>query len=253
MSRSSWGRSTLSGITYIVIVLTLTFFIGLSCAALLSQAVRTAPNKNWTRNFNAVVIGAAYAIVFAVSLAFCLNRRIIVHRKLQRISKVYHTLGKADVPKPVYRYINQEYARACLVAYESQPKGGSQEGWGKPGSQVGEVCFRTTLLHTIREIDELAHEVIPRHPTLRPHSRMLHHFRFILPLLPRDEDDLTPLHYYDSAIQLVRHASREPSEAEFILGFAAVNELKKVLNECRLEMMEGSLENLVDLRSIGTK
>ena len=74
--------------------------------------------------------------------------------------------------------------------------------------------------------DHLAHEVIPRHPTLKPHSRMLHHFRFILPLLPRDEDGLTPLHYYDSAIQLVRHASREPSEAEFLLGINAANSLK---------------------------
>lgn len=113
------------------------------------------------------------------------------------------------------------------------------------GSPIGEMRFRTTLLHTVREIgtrrspdaqaiptnivpDELAHEVIPRHPTLRPHSRMLHHFRFILPLLPRDEDGLTSLHYYDSAVQLVRHASREPSEAEYILGITAANDLKKV-------------------------
>lgn len=58
---------------------------------------------------------------------------------------------------------------------------------------------------------------------LRPHARMLHHFRFILPLLPRDDDGLTPLHYYDSAIQLVRHASREPTESEFILGMSAAN------------------------------
>ncbi|GJE86049.1 hypothetical protein PsYK624_021290 [Phanerochaete sordida] len=253
MPRSSWGRSTLSGVAYITLVLVLTFFIGLSCASLLSQAVRTSPSRNWTRNFNAVVIGAAYAIVLAVSVAFCLNRRIRVHRKLQRISKVYHTVGRADVPKPVFRYINQEYARVCLVAYESQPKGGCQEGWGRPGSHIGEVRFRTTLLHTVREIDELAHEVIPRHPTLRPHSRMLHHFRFILPLLPRDEDGLTPLHYYDSAIQLVRHASREPSEAEFVLGINAAQELKRVLNECRLEMLEGSLNNLVDLRSIESR
>ena len=57
---------------------------------------------------------------------------------------------------------------------------------------------------------------------------MLHHFRFILPLLPRDDDGLTPLHYYDSVIQLVRHASRQPTEAEFLLGINAADEIRKV-------------------------
>ncbi|KAJ3476673.1 hypothetical protein NLI96_g11004 [Meripilus lineatus] len=100
--------------------------------------------------------------------------------------------------------------------------------------------FRTLLLRTVRDIDKLAHDVIPRHPTLRPHDRVLHHFRFIQPLLPRDEDDLTPLHYYDSAIQLARHASREPTEAEFDIGMRAAYDISRVLKECRMEMLQGS-------------
>lgn len=58
--------STISGIAYLAVVLVLTFFIGLSCALLLSQAVRNSPTRNWTKNFNAVVIGAAYAIVVSL-------------------------------------------------------------------------------------------------------------------------------------------------------------------------------------------
>ena len=61
---------------------------------------------------------------------------------------------------------------------------------------------------------------------MRPHARMLHHFRFILPLLSKDEDGLTPLHYYDSAIQLARHASREPTEQEYIVGMRAAKEIQ---------------------------
>ncbi|KAJ3528656.1 hypothetical protein NM688_g7967 [Phlebia brevispora] len=242
----SRGASTASAIAYIVLVLITTFFIGLSCALLLSQAVRTAPNRNWFRNFNAAVIGAAYALVLVAALAICLKRRIAVHRKLQRISKSYRTLSRSDVPKPVYRHMQQEYARACLIAYESQPKNGHQEGWGAPGSKYSGVRYRTALLQTIREIDKAAHVVLPRHPTLRPHARMLHHFRFLLPLLPRDQDGLSPLHYYDSAIQLARHASREPTEAEFILGITAASQIKKVLDECRLEALEGSTLHLPD-------
>lgn len=56
---------------------------------------------------------------------------------------------------------------------------------------------------------------------------MLHHFRFLLPLLPVDEDGLTPLHYYDSAIQLARHSNVELSEHEFEIGMASMGDILK--------------------------
>ncbi|TFK78801.1 hypothetical protein K466DRAFT_506707 [Polyporus arcularius HHB13444] len=233
-------RSTVSTLCYVILVLITTFFVAISCALLLSQAARTAPNGSFIENFNAVVIGAAYVLVLVLSLAFCIKRRIAVHRRLQRISKTFHTLGKNDVPDTVFRYIQQEYTRACLIAYESRPKDGYQEGWGRPGTKFEGVRFRTSLLDTVRKIDTLAHKVIPRHPALRPQARMLHHFRFILPLLSKDEDGLTPLHYYDSAIQLARHMSREPTEQEYIVGMRAAREIETTLQDCYLEMREGS-------------
>lgn len=77
-------------------------------------------------------------------------------------------------------------------------------------------------------LDKLAHNVIPHHPELRPHVRLLHHFRFIIPLLPKDEDGLTPLHYYDSGIQLARNSSREPAEVVYVRCMAAAHEIKKM-------------------------
>ncbi|PIL32036.1 hypothetical protein GSI_06740 [Ganoderma sinense ZZ0214-1] len=237
-------RSTVSQVVYLLIVLLTSFFVAISCVLLLSQAARTAPNRSFIQNFNAVVIGAAYVILLMVSLAFCLKRRIAVHRRLTRISKTFHTLGKHDVPNSVYQYIQQEYTRACLIAYESRPKDGFQEGWGKPGTSLQAIPLRASLLDTVRVIDKLAHAVIPRHPPLRPHARMMHHFRFIVPLLGKDEDGLTPLHYYDSAIQLARHASREPTEQEYIVGMRAAKEIQDILNECLAEMREGSSVDL---------
>ena len=92
---------------------------------------------------------------------------------------------------------------------------------------------------------------------------MTHHFRFIVPLLGKDEDGLTPLHYYDSAIQLARHASREPTEQEYMVGMRAAKEIQDTyvgstvgcfrysllirwdsLNECLAEMREGSSADL---------
>jgi hypothetical protein len=75
--------------------------------------------------------------------------------------------------------------------------------------------------------DYLAHIVIPLHPELKPHARMLHHFRFLNPLLLKDEDGMTPLHYYDSAVQLARNSARELTEGEFEAGMNAADQIEK--------------------------
>jgi hypothetical protein len=56
---------------------------------------------------------------------------------------------------------------------------------------------------------------------------MLYHFRFILPLLNGEDEEYTPLHYYDSAIQLARNAAQEPTEDEFVMGMQAAEEIMK--------------------------
>jgi len=164
---------------------------------------------------------------------------VAIRRKLEKIWRVYKPLGKGDVPNRVHEYISQEYARACLIMHVSSPKDGYQEGWGLPGSQYEGIQFRRSLLDTIPVIDKLAHKVIPHHPQMRPHLRMLHHFRFIIPLLSKDEDGLTPLHYYDSGIQLARNSSDEPIEAEYVRCMAAAHEIKKTLDDCSSEMEIG--------------
>ncbi|KAJ7666405.1 hypothetical protein B0H17DRAFT_880639, partial [Mycena rosella] len=237
----------LSSLSYAFLVVVTIIAMGLSCVALLAQAVRHSPDGSWTRNFNALVIGASYASSYlAISLILCFNRRLAVRMRLQRMSKAYTTLPGARCPtSPVHEYVAQEYMRTCLVAHESLPTDVVHAGWGRPGTEYDGVRFRRALLDTIPEIGEsrytLAHTVIPAHPTLKPHARMLHHFRFILPLLSAEDDELTPLHYYDSAIQLARNAAEEPTEHEFALGMQAVEEIKKSLNDCRLEALESSI------------
>jgi hypothetical protein len=54
---------TFSEATYVLFVLLTVVAAGLSCAAVLSQAVRTSPEENWESNFNALVIGASYLVV----------------------------------------------------------------------------------------------------------------------------------------------------------------------------------------------
>ncbi|PPQ76719.1 hypothetical protein CVT26_004380 [Gymnopilus dilepis] len=259
--------ATASELAYLFLILLTVVATGLSCTAILSQAVRTSPSQSWTDNVNALMIGASYLIVLVASLIFCVKRRIAVRLKLSRISKTYRTIGRDDLPASVHRHVLQEYIRTCLIAYESQPKNIHRDGWGRPGEHVFQdrglccvvsyriraltkricrdlgskysgISFRRTLLDTIPRIDELAHLVIPLHPKLKPHARMLHHFRFLTPLLPKDEDGMTPLIYYDSAIQIARHSAQELTEEEFEIGMKAAYEIEKCLNDCRLEMLE---------------
>ncbi|KAJ6604355.1 hypothetical protein DFH09DRAFT_1242369 [Mycena vulgaris] len=231
----------LSNISYVFLVVVTIIATGLSCVALLAQAVRHSADRSWKRNFNALVIGASYAVVLAISLIFCVKRRLAVRMRLQRMSKAYTTLRRGDVPNPVHEYIAQEYMRTCLVAHESLPTDVVHPGWGRPGTKYAGVRFRRALLDTVPEIDLLAHTVIPAHPPLKAHARMLHHFRFILPLLNAEDAEFTPLHYYDSAIQLARNSAEEPTEHEFALGMEAAEQIKKSLDDCRLEALESSI------------
>ncbi|KAG1783759.1 hypothetical protein EV702DRAFT_14207 [Suillus placidus] len=234
------ARAWISDICYALLVLVTGGFFAISCAALLSQAVRTSPVRSWTNNWDAVIIAATYLLVCIISIAFCVKRRVAVRRRLQRIAKTHHSIVRREVPQPVHEYISQEFARSCLVSYESQPRYTIHSGWGRPGTRLSGIRFRRALLDTIAEIDARARLVIPSHPNLKPHARMLHHFRFLLPLLPKDEEGLSELHYYDSAIQLVRTVDREPTEEEYQRGMDAVASILQMLRECRLEMLEDS-------------
>ena len=109
------------------------------------------------------------------------------------------------------------------------------------GTQYSGIRFRHTLLDTITEIgpfrnhlvgitfktDNLVHSIIPSHLPSKLHTRMLHHFWFILPLLLEDEDGLTPLHYDDSAVQIARNGNTELSEYEFTAGIQAARDIEQ--------------------------
>ncbi|KAF5374910.1 hypothetical protein D9758_000489 [Tetrapyrgos nigripes] len=277
------AQRTFLDVSYVLLVLGTICATLLSCVALISQAVRTSEGRVFRNNFNALVIGASYIILAVVSLFFCINRSIAIRLRLQRISKHHKLIRTGDVPSSVYDYITKEYVRTCVIAHQSLPKEAFHPGWGRPGlsrisllfatyltEETGTpyegIRFRRALLGTIQELgvpltsvsqfpkdlllimlhtDILAHNVIPTMPPLKPQARMIHHFRYILPLLNIHDDGLTALHYYDSVIQLARYSRREPTEEEFEYGMHVVEEIWGILNEVWVELnLEGSSTQL---------
>jgi len=237
-------RKLFTGVLNILAWLVFVFAIGISLVGFLSQAVRTSRRRSFKNNIDVLIITIAYSLVLFVSLAFCLKRRISMFRKLHRLSRGRVALRKGDIPKHVHEFVTQEYSRTCLISFESLPKAAHREGWGRPGTRWSGICFRRFLLDTIPDLDAQARLLIPSLPPLRPNERMSWHYRFVAPLMPTDEDGLSPLHYYDSAVQLARQANREPTEREFEVGIAAADEIRRILLETRQEMLEGSTPDL---------
>jgi len=60
---------TISETIYAFVILLIVVAAGLSCAAIISQAVRTSPRGDWIGNLNAVVVGASYIIL----VSFCIH------------------------------------------------------------------------------------------------------------------------------------------------------------------------------------
>jgi hypothetical protein len=63
---SSRALSTVADALYLLVILITAGFFTISCVALLSQAVRTSPDRSWESNFNALIIGASYVIVVSL-------------------------------------------------------------------------------------------------------------------------------------------------------------------------------------------
>ncbi|KLO20156.1 hypothetical protein SCHPADRAFT_32406 [Schizopora paradoxa] len=229
----------LTRVLYLLLVIVLSLLLLLSCVLLLSQAVRSSPNRNWTRNFNALVIGASYAFVFAISLAFCLKRRLSVRRRLSRIPTSRMAIAKADVPQVVHHAIEEEFLRSCAITHSSHPKVAYREGWGRPGTKFEGVRYRLAILDSVAEIDKAARSIIPSMPPLTPYTSLDKHFRHVKSLLPATEPSATlrrvsatPLSrvdVYASAVHKARYSSRELDENEFLGAMEAREWLLGVL------------------------
>ena len=87
MFSKSRGTSAVFFLLYALVVLLTVFFTAVSCALLLSQAVRTDRRRTWKKNFDAVVIGAAYVIVVRVVLHLlgCLSANVGTGGSIRRV------------------------------------------------------------------------------------------------------------------------------------------------------------------------
>lgn len=75
---------------YVFLVLLTVVATGLSCAAILSQAVRTSLTRSWSNNFNALVVGASYIILVSSSQDFRFQSLITQIKKACSICSILY-------------------------------------------------------------------------------------------------------------------------------------------------------------------
>lgn len=223
------NATTFARLTYFIIVIIIALLLLISCIFLLSQAVRTAPNRNWAHNFNALIIGAAYVLVLVASLLLCLKRRLSVRLQLTRIPKRRIAVGKGDVPKLVHVFIEEELLRSSAIFHASLPKVSHREGWGSPGTRWEDIRFRTTVLDLVPRVDTAARTVIPSMPPLSPHVSLVHHLRHINPLLSAETRGQIYFHTFTNAVEKARYAEAEMTQPEFESAFEAGCALEGIL------------------------
>ncbi len=68
MPFTTFSRIRVLRVLYLLLITLSVVVIGLSCLLLLSQAVRNAPNRDWTSNINALVVGATYILIVSTQV-----------------------------------------------------------------------------------------------------------------------------------------------------------------------------------------
>ncbi|CAG8459631.1 1473_t:CDS:2 [Ambispora leptoticha] len=75
---------------------------------------------------------------------------------------------------PVYNFISSELTRVSLIALEVEPRpeNNGQPGWGRPGTSVEDIHFKTTISQTPSIIEQVALEsssLLRRQPSMSIH------------------------------------------------------------------------------------
>lgn len=84
--------------------------------------------------------------------------------------------------------------------------------------------FRTAILDTISEIDQIARKFLPDLPPLRPHRPMLEHLKRLDFVLL--QDDPARLRDYDALVQRARFDDDEPTEGDWERCEEVVEQMK---------------------------
>ncbi|KAI8388477.1 uncharacterized protein BYT42DRAFT_543771 [Radiomyces spectabilis] len=139
-----------------------TVCIAISAADVIIQALTDRTDSGLFDYRNLVVVGGSYLVLAIASLWFSCSRVLTVRGSLQDIPKLYIPIKEDDLPKKVFKKIQQGFDEAQRVrkAAEPLPEDISLIGWAKPGTPMFEgVDFKRAIARTPSIIEKAVMEI----------------------------------------------------------------------------------------------
>ncbi|KAL8286962.1 hypothetical protein RQP46_003968 [Phenoliferia psychrophenolica] len=163
-----------------------------------------------------IITFGTYVVITMVGIVIWISRAFQLRASLASIPKPYLPTGQDDVPKPAFELISNEFDRASVIAHISQPKGRTQDGWGRPGTAHENVHFRQAILSTISVLQSILNRLYPP-PPLSPRASPLSPVAPLLALSPSPVPDaLVPLaEMYEEYLIKAKFGQEEPTEEDW--------------------------------------
>ncbi|CAG8467048.1 6615_t:CDS:2 [Paraglomus occultum] len=115
------------------------------------------------------IIAVAYLLLGFLAVTIGLSRLFTTRKTLNNIPKSYVPIREEDIPRSVHSYITKSLADICCIALASQPsQDTTQPGWGRPGTSLANIHFKTSIRQTAVIIEQAVQKStsIVRHPSM---------------------------------------------------------------------------------------
>ncbi|KAM0786764.1 hypothetical protein ACM66B_002199 [Microbotryomycetes sp. NB124-2] len=215
-----WTRRLLRLVRSLALTLFLLLIASILIASLFDIGRQVIQSDRASKVADVSITFGTYVLVAAIGIGIIIRRAITGRNTLSAIPKGYIPTQASDVPKRAHKLISAEYERASVIANISQPKGRAQEGWGRPGTTLENVHFRTAILATVPVLRSALAPLVPqahlsdyKPPRTAPLSPLA-------PLLSLDPspipEALTPLaSLYEQHLQMATYGEKEPNEQAY--------------------------------------
>ncbi|KAI8918172.1 hypothetical protein DFJ77DRAFT_529910 [Powellomyces hirtus] len=158
--------------------------------------------------------GSSVVLLFLTTVLIVSARNLTVRAALHDIPKLYVPINPSDLPKRVHRLIQGDMSRVATIAGDAKPRSMdllADFGWGKTGTSLENVHFRSAAIQTFAILEATAARMAPyckRAPSVSAR-------RYVNLLAAQDfvRGDLA--HFYIERYEAIRFARKELTEAEY--------------------------------------
>ncbi|KAI8826823.1 uncharacterized protein EV422DRAFT_511554 [Fimicolochytrium jonesii] len=107
--------------------------------------------------------GSSVGLLVLGAVLISSARTLSIRSALQSIPKVYVPINPSDLPKRVHKLIQADLSNVANIALEAKPRpqDAFELGWGKQGTALEKVHFKTAAVQTFELLERAAIDISP--------------------------------------------------------------------------------------------